>query len=216
MCNNFKDGFFIIIVSRASETSVPNTDEPVIWTTGKDALMEFVPSDIFNGSIMMQNFKDRLYSTIFLLILLNIPNAYPLIWETRQQQIFVYGVPAQSVPLTRVTYQFAHCFVHCSQCNISFTCSHCDDFGIGGAVSRTVDFSTVLYLFNYCYFMSFLLEVAICFGLVGIVDFDFEEVALVRVCIAGGDDGEVASVVIVHFWFWQPLEGIGGPVDGMK
>ena len=98
-----------------------------------------------------------------------------------------------------MTYQFTHGFVHSSECDISFACGHCYDFGIGGAVSSTIDLSTVLNLFDYSYFVSFPLEVAICFALVGIVDFDFEELALFRICVVRGDDGEVAVMVLMRF-----------------
>lgn len=216
MRNDFKDGFLIITISRASESSVPDTDESVVWAAGEDTGMEFVPGNIFYGGIVMQNFKDGLYSTIFLLVLLNVPDTNPFIWEPREQEIFVDCVPAQAITLAGVTDQFTHGFVHSSECDISFACGHSYDFGIGRAVSGTIDLSTVLDLFDYTYFVSFPLEVAICFALVGIVDFDFEELTLLRICVAGGDDGEVAVMVLVRFWFGQPLEGIGRPVDGMK
>lgn len=98
--------------------------------------------------------------------------------------------------------QFADCLAHCGESDVAFACRHCNYFGICWAVSCSIDLSTVLYLLDYCDLVSFLLEVALPFALVWIVDFDFEQLALLGVCIVGGDKREEAGMVVVGFWLW--------------
>jgi hypothetical protein len=45
--------------------------------------------------------------------------------------------------------------------------------------------------------MSFLLEVTLCFAVVEIVDFDFDELTLLWICVAGCDDRVETGVVLV-------------------
>ncbi len=50
--------------------------------------------------------------------------------------------------------------------------------------------------------MSFLLEVTLCFAVVGIVDFDFDQLTLLWICVAGCDDGVETGAVFVFLGLW--------------
>lgn len=96
-----------------------------------------------------------------------------------------------------MTDQLPYGLAHGGEGDIAFASCYCYYFRVGRAVSRSIDLSTMLYLIDYCNFMSFFLEVTLCFAVVGVVDFDFDELALLWICVAGCDDGEEAGVVLV-------------------
>lgn len=197
MCHDFKDGFFIIIDLGISKPGIPQADESIIWAAGKDARVELMPSHILNGRIMMQNLKDRQNPPIFLFVLLNIPNANPLIRKSWQQKILVNRIPAQPITFSSMANQFTNRFIHRGQIDVAFARCYCDYAWISWAVTSSVDFAWMLNLLNYWDFVSFFLEIGLSFGFVGVVNSDLEKLALLRIGVAGCDDSVVGGVILM-------------------
>lgn len=64
--------------------------------------------------------------------------------------------------------------------------------------------------------MSLLTEVCIGGVVVGERDLNFEEVVVFWVCGVGGEEGVVQGAVGLVFDGGEPLEGVGGPVEGVE
>lgn len=104
MTHNFKDRLFIVIGSTISEPGVPDTDKSVIWATGEDAGVEFVPGNILNGCIMMKYLENGHKPPILLLVFLYVPDTNSLVWKTWQQQVFLNVVPTKPIPICSMTH----------------------------------------------------------------------------------------------------------------
>lgn len=110
-----------------------------------------------------------------------------------------------------MAHQFTDIFLHGSKSNLSFSCRYCHNAGIGWAVSDSIDLSSMLDLVDNCDFMTFLLMIGLCFVVIGIVNFDLHELALLRLGIRGGNKCMETSVSVMMLDLGQPLEGVGGP-----
>lgn len=109
--------------------------------------------------------------------------------------------------------QLAYRFCSFGEGDVTLASRHGHYFGVTVAVSSSIDFARVRDLFNDTNFVVFVVDVGLCFVVVGIVDLDFEKMGLVRVCVAEGYQREEGSVVLVGLYFWEPLKGVGGPVE---
>jgi hypothetical protein len=118
-----------------------------------------MPGYVFDGRIVMQNLEDGEDLLIDLLIFLNIPNADSFIAETRDEQVLVDAIPAQSIALGGMTDQLSNWLLHRGESDISFIGGNGGQSGVGLAVSRPEDLPIVLYLLNYSNLVLLVLEV---------------------------------------------------------
>lgn len=79
MSNNLEKRFSTTVAGCHSKSSIPKHNQSIIRAAGKNIAMHFMPRDIFNRSTMMQDLHYWCVFIVLLLILLDIPNAYPLI-----------------------------------------------------------------------------------------------------------------------------------------
>ena len=216
MSNHFKERLFIIIGTSMSEPSVPNTDKTIVWATCKDWRMEFMPGYIFNRSTMMQNLKDGNIFSIFLSILINIPNTNSFIRKSWEQKLFVNCVPAETISISCMGHQLTHIFLHICQTDFSLSWCNCRYLRIGWTVPYSVYLSIMAYLVFHCNFAPFLMEVRLCFVVTREVNFDLKQLGVFWINIWWCNQGMERGMIFMVFLFRKPLKSEGGPIERVE
>ena len=74
----------------------------------------------------------------------------------------------------------------------------------------------MLDLVGDCNFMALKLMIHLRLVVVGVVNFDLHELALLRIRVRRRNQGVETSVSVVMLDLGQPLEGIAGPIERMQ
>lgn len=82
MRHYFEERLFILLGGRVAEACIPDVNESVVGAAREKTGVEAMPCDVFYRSIVVQYFKNRQMLSIFLPILLDIPNANAFIGES--------------------------------------------------------------------------------------------------------------------------------------
>lgn len=143
MGHNFKNWLLFSLWTIWLFSMIPDHQESIVWTTGKDVLMEAMPGHILNRSIVIKNFSDRRVLRIFKFVFLNVPDADLFISLTGEENVVVDWIPSKAVTFRCMANQLADGFFH----------GHEIDFAVGGwdgkeitvarAVSCAIDFTIV-------------------------------------------------------------------------
>jgi len=114
--------------------------------------------------------------------------------KTRQKQAILHVIPTESIPLFCMPKKFRsrlnRVVVHPYQTYVSSVCCNCYYVGIDWRTTSPGYFTSMGHLLHHCYFVPFSLEIFLSFGLVWIVNFDLQQLALGMLCMAGANDSE--------------------------
>lgn len=222
MRHNFKHWLFLSFYI-GPISLIPYHQQSIVWATGKYILMEFVPSDILNWRIMIQNLSHRCIFWILLLIFFNVPNANSFVCLSWKQDWMIDWIPGKAITIGWMTDKFSYWFLHGHEVYLAISWWNSVQARISMTISCSVHLPIVLDSLHYFDLVAFFLHKAFTcieklttFSLIWHIDPNLGQTAFICLGWIQCQQSIMRGGIFSNFNIRQPFKGVRWDIQWMK